>query len=268
MEVFLNLSFLRHALIAGVLVGMLCGVVGTLVVVNRLLFLSGSIAHASYGGVGLALFLGVSPLMGAGVFALLSAIVMGFLSFRSRERTEVAIGVIRAAGMAVGIVFSTLAPGYKGGLMSYLFGSILAVPTHDLVSMVALLIGVVGIILFFYKEILALSFDREHAEVVGVPVVLFYYMILAMVALVVVMSIRVVGLILVIALLSIPPAIAERFSYRLPVVMVIAAGIGIFFCLGGLLASWFLNIHAGATIVLVATGGYGVSVLIPKRIEV
>jgi len=148
-EVFLNLSFLRHALIAGVLVGMLCGVVGTLVVVNRLLFLSGSIAHASYGGVGLALFLGVSPLMGAGVFALLSAIVMGFLSFRSRERTEVAIGVIWAAGMAVGIVFSTLAPGYKGGLMSYLFGSILAVPTHDLVSMVALLIGVVGIILFF-----------------------------------------------------------------------------------------------------------------------
>jgi len=261
----LNMVFLQHALAAGVLVGVLCGVVGALVVVNRLLFLSGSIAHASYGGIGVALFLGISPLLGAGVFAILSAAVMGYLSLQDRERTDVAIGVIWAAGMAVGIIFSTLAPGYKGGLMSYLFGSILTVPGDDIVWMGILLLLVLGVVVLFYKELLAFSFDRDHAQVAGVPVGFFYHLILAMVSLVVVMSIRVVGLILVIALLSIPPAIAERFSFRLPVVMVIAAALGVLFTVGGLVFSLLLNLHAGATIVLFSTLGYCLSLLLPRR---
>ncbi len=261
---FLHFAFMRHALAAGVLVGILCGMVGTLVVVNRLLFLSGSIAHASYGGIGIALFSGFPPLVGAGAFALLSSFVMGTLSLK-RERTEVAIGVIWAAGMAVGIIFSTLAPGYKGGLMSYLFGSILAVPASDLVFMSLLLVGVLVVVFLFYKELLAFSFDREHARVVGIPVVLFYHLILAMVAMVVVMSIRVVGLILVIAMLSIPPAIAERFVGKLWQVMLLAAVLGMFFNLGGLLLSWFLNLYAGATIVLFSTVMYGLASLIPRR---
>ncbi len=261
-----HLTFLQHALAAGVLVGVLCGIVGTLVVVNRLLFLSGSIAHASYGGIGIALFLGLSPLLGAAVFAVLCAAVMGTLSLRHREQTEVAIGVIWAAGMAVGIIFSTLAPGYKGGLMSYLFGSILTVPKEDILLMGLLLILVSGVVAFFYKELLSFSFDREHAQVAGVPVRFFYHLILAMVALVVVMSIRVVGLILVIALLSIPPAIAERFSYRLTSVMLIAAVLGILFTVGGLVLSLLLDIHAGATIVLFSTLGYGLSLLFPRRV--
>ncbi len=262
---FLHVGFLRNALMAGILVGALCGIVGTLVVVNRLLFLSGSIAHASYGGVGIALFLGFSPVLGAGMFAVFSAVVMGVLSLRSRERVDVAIGVIWAAGMSVGIIFSTLAPGYKGGLMGYLFGSILAVPSGDLVMMLVLLVVVLLLLFFFYKEVLAFSFDREHAEVVGVPVTTFYLLILVVVALVVMLSIRVVGLILVIALLSIPPAIAERFSCHFSLVMLVAALLGMAFCLVGLVASWVLNVHAGAAIVLVATVSYGISLLLTER---
>ena len=259
----LQFEFIRNALLAGILVSISCGIIGTLVVVNRIVFISGGIAHSAYGGIGLALYTGLSPTLGAALFSVAVAIIMGAISLKNKHRADTIIGVLWAIGMGLGIIFIDLTPGYNVDLMSYLFGSILSVQKTDIWFMIPLVIVIILIILAFYREFIALSYDEEFAFVMGIPVKTLYLVLLCMTALSIVMIIRVVGLILVIALLSIPPYIAEKYTSSLGKMMVLASLLGILFTLLGLWLSYNYDITSGATIIMVA----GVSFFISQAID-
>ena len=255
----LQFDFMKNALAAGILTSVICGVVGTLVVVNRIVFISGGIAHAAYGGIGLAFYVGISPFLGATLFSLAISMLMGVASFRSKERADTIIGVMWAVGMALGIILIELRPGYGVDLMSYLFGSILSVPRLDIWYMCGLALVVIVIVAAFYREFIAMSYDEEFAAVAGVPVRLLYFTLLGLISLSVVMIIRVVGLILVIALLTIPPYIAEKYVKSLGRMMILASCLGILFTLTGLWVSYLYNLTSGATIIMVGGVGFFLS---------
>lgn len=255
LEVF-QYGFMRNALAASVLVSIACGIIGTYVVINRIVFLSGGIAHAAYGGIGLGYLLRIYPFYGAVFFSLISALGMGWVHRRTRERADTIIGVMWAVGMALGIIFLDLAPGYKPDLMSYLFGSILAVPSSDIVFMLVLNALIILLVMAFFKELQAISFDESFAFVVNVPVDQLYMLLISLIALTVVMTMRVVGLILVIALLTIPPAIAGMFVKDMKKMMALSVTLSIVFSSMGLLLSYYLNLTSGATIIMVAGLAY------------
>ena len=248
----LQFEFMRNALLAGILVSITCGIIGTLVVVNRIVFISGGIAHAAYGGIGVAFYMGFPPFLGAALFSFAVSMVMGVASLRDKHRVDAIIGVMWAVGMALGIIFIDLTPGYNVDLMSYLFGSILTVATMDIWFMLSLNMVLFLIVFVFYKEFLALSYDEEFSFVVGIPVRTLYFVLLGMIALSVVMIIKIVGIILVIALISIPPYIAEKYTTSLGKMMVLSSILGIFFTLTGLWLSYSYDLTSGATIILVA----------------
>jgi len=255
----LQFDFIRNALWAGLLVSIACGIVGTLVVLRRVVFLSGGIAHAAYGGIGLGFFLGIDPLLGAVGFSLISALAMGLVEIRARERADTVIGVLWALGMAIGIILIDLAPGYKPDLMSYLFGSILAVPQRDLWLMLALDVIILVFVSLFYKELVASSFDEAYALTRGVPVEAMHLAMVALVALAVVMMMRIVGLIMVIALLTMPAAIAIGWVRNVKKAMVLASLLSIVFVTAGLALSYTLDLTSGAAIIVVAALAYFVS---------
>jgi zinc transport system permease protein len=252
----LQLEFIRNALAAGILVSLVCGVIGTLVVVNRIVFLAGGIAHAAYGGIGLAFFMGWPYVVGTLGVSVVSAGIMAAVTLKARHRVDAMVGVIWAVGMALGVILLDLTPGYNADLMSYLFGSILAVPASDLWQMGAIGAGVVITVTFYYNDFLAMSYDDEFARLRRVPVTFLYCLLLVMIALTVVMIIRVVGLILVIALLTIPPFIAEKFTGSLRAMMMVASLLSCFFTVSGLWLSYLFNLTSGATIILVAAVGF------------
>jgi zinc transport system permease protein len=257
----LQLEFIRNALAAGILVSLVCGVIGTLVVVNRIVFLAGGIAHAAYGGIGLAFFMGWPYVAGTLGVSVVSAGIMAAVTLKARHRVDAMVGVIWAVGMAIGVILLDLTPGYNADLMSYLFGSILAVPASDLWQMGAIGAGVVITVTFYYNDFLAMSYDDEFARLRRVPVTFLYCLLLVMIALTVVMIIRVVGLILVIALLTIPPFIAEKFTGSLRAMMVVASLLSCLFTVSGLWLSYLFNLTSGATIILVAAVGFFVAAL-------
>ena len=248
----LQQTFMQHALLASLLVSVTCGVIGALVVVNRLTFMAGGIAHTSYGGVGLAFFLGALVLPVAGAFTAGASLLLGALTLKKRERTDTLIGVIWAGGMAFGIIMINLTPGYNVGLMSYLFGSILTVPASDLWLMLAIDVVIVSLTLYFYRDILSFSFDPDFARSRGIPVQWLYFMILIMVAEAVVMMIQVVGLILVIALLTLPPYLAERHTRSLFGLMAASGFWSFVFCVGGLWVAYQFDLSSGASIIATA----------------
>jgi zinc transport system permease protein len=252
----LQLEFIRNALAAGILVSLVCGVIGTLVVVNRIVFLAGGIAHAAYGGIGLAFFMGWPYVVGTLGVSVVSAGIMAAVTLKARHRVDAMVGVIWAVGMALGVILLDLTPGYNADLMSYLFGSILAVPASDLWQMGAIGVGVVITVTFYYNDFLAMSYDDEFARLRRVPVTFLYCLLLVMIALTVVMIIRVVGLILVIALLTIPPFIAEKVTGSLRAMMVVASLLSCIFTVSGLWLSYLFNLTSGATIILVAAVGF------------
>jgi zinc transport system permease protein len=252
----LQLEFMRNALAAGILVSLVCGVIGTLVVVNRIVFLAGGIAHAAYGGIGLAFFMDWPFVAGTTSFSLLAAAAMAAVTLKAKHRADAMVGVIWAVGMAAGVILLDLTPGYNVDLMSYLFGSILAVPASDLWQMGAIGAGVILVVTWYYNDFLAMSYDDEFARLRNVPVTFLYCLLLGMIAVTVVMIIRVVGLILVIALLTIPPFIAEKFTGSLRSMMVASSALSCLFTLTGLWLSYLLNLTSGATIILVAAAGF------------
>ncbi|OQX64220.1 MAG: hypothetical protein B5M56_00585 [Desulfococcus sp. 4484_241] len=260
----LHYPFMQHAITAGLIASILCGIMGSLVVVNRIVFLSGGIAHASYGGIGLALFLGMPYLAGAAGFALVSAILMAIVTMKARHRADAIIGVMWAIGMATGVILTDLTPGYNVDLMSYLFGNVLTVPESDLWIMGGMGVLVTLTVIFFYNEFLALSYDQEFARIRGVPVGPLYLLMIGMLAVSIVMVIQVVGLILVIALLTIPPFIMEKRAKSLLHMMVGASLLGAFFTLTGLALSCAFNLTSGASIVLVAGIFFFLSLLTEK----
>jgi len=257
----LQLEFMQRALIAGFLVSIACGIIGTYVVINRLVFIGGAIAHAAYGGVGLAYFLGANPVLGAMGFSVGAALTMGVVQLRTRERADTIIGMMWAIGMAIGIILVDLTPGYTADLMSYLFGSILTVPWSDLLIMVALDVVIVVLVAAFYKELLAISFDETYASTADVRVNVIHLLLYCLVALTVVMLMRVVGLIMVIALLTMPAAVAGHLTTDLKKMMLSSIGLGIIFTTAGLCLSYTLDLTSGATIILTCASGFVVAMV-------
>lgn len=251
----LSYEFMQHALIAGLLVSITSGIIGSLIVVNRMVFLAGGIAHTSYGGIGMAVYFGLPMFLGASIFAVLAALLMAFLTFNQRHRMDTFIGLIWAVGMAIGIIFVDLTPGYNVDLMSYLFGSILAVSLDDLYFMGTLLAVILFVMTFWYRDVLAVSYDSEYAALRGINVKLFYTIILVLSALSVVGAIKVVGLILVIALLTIPVYIAEKISTSLGSMMVYSGVFATVFTFSGLYVSYLYDITSGASIIMASTLG-------------
>jgi zinc transport system permease protein len=248
--------FLQHALIAGLLASVGCGVMGAYVVVKRITYLAGGIAHAVLGGMGAAHYFGYPPLAGALISALAAALLIGIITLRRREHEDTLIGALWSVGMAVGILFIAKTPGYNTDLMSYLFGNILMVPSSSLYWMAGLDAGIVLCVALFYKPLLAVCFDEEFARLRGVPVEFFYLLLLCLVALTVVLLIQIVGLILVIALLTLPAAIAGQYTASLGRMMLLGSGLGMLFTGGGLALAFQFDLPAGAAIVLLAGAVY------------
>lgn len=255
MSEILHYTFMQNALIAGVLVSLAAGIIGSLIVVNRLVFLTGGIAHSSYGGIGLAIYLSIPVFLGASTFTVGVALLLAWLTFRQRHLSDTYIGMIWAVGMAMGIIFVDLTPGYNVDLMSYLFGSILAVEHRDLWFMGALLLGILIVIHRWYRELLAISYDSEYAELRGIPTARFYTLLLILSALTVVAAIKVVGLILVIALMTIPTHIAQYRSSTLYRMMMLSALLAVIFTLVGLWFSYRYDLTSGACIILTGAAG-------------
>jgi zinc transport system permease protein len=254
-------AFLRNALLAALLASLGCGVVGTYVVVKRIGYMAGGIAHTVLGGMGVAYFLGGDPLLGAMVAAVLSALIIGWVSLRWKEHEDIIIGALWSVGMAIGILFITRTPGYNIDLMSYLFGNILMVSRADLVVMAVLDVVVLGLVVLYYKQFLAICFDEEFARIRGVNVSAFYLLLLCMVAVMVVSLIQVVGLILVIALFTLPAATARQFVRSVAGMMIGACVLGAVFGVVGLAVSYQANLPSGATIILLAGAVYLLSLV-------
>ena len=264
----LQFEFMRNALVAGLLASIVCGMIGTLIVVNRIVFLSGGIAHAAYGGIGIAFFFGWPHMVGTIGFSLIIAMIMAVITIKTRHRADTIIGVLWAVGMALGVILLDLTPGYNVDLMSYLFGSILSVPDSDLILMAAICVLVFFIVFYYYHDLLAMSYDEEFAQLRGVPVKFLYFLLIGMTALSIVMIIRVVGLILVIALLTIPPFIAEKFSKSLFQMMGVSTALCAIFSVIGLWLSYAFNLTSGASIIMVAAAGFFMSFIIERLIHI
>lgn len=256
LEALASQTFLQNALIGGILASVACGVMGAYVVVKRIGFLAGGIAHAVLGGMGMAYFFGVNPVGGALAAAVAAALLIGWVSLRWRQNEDTIIAALWAIGMAVGVLFISRTPGYNVDLMSYLFGNILMVPREALYFMAGLDAIILSVVLLFHKQFLAICFDEEFARLRGVPVDFFYLLLLVMVALTVVILIQVVGLILVIALLTLPAAIAVLYLHSLSAIMLLAAMLGIAFTSGGLALSYAPDLPAGATMIVLAGATY------------
>ena len=248
----LQYEFMRNALAAGLLASVICGIMGTLVVVNRIVFLSGGIAHAAYGGIGLSFFMGWPYLVGTLGFSLTAAMIMAAVSLKAKHRADTIIGVIWAVGMACGIILLDLTPGYNVDLMSYLFGSILTVPQADLWSMLTVGALITVFVIYCYKDLLAISYDEEFARIRGVPIRALYFALIGLLTVTIIMVIRVVGLILVIALLTIPPFMVEKYAKSLFQMMLGSSLLGAVFTICGLWLSYAFDLTSGASIILVA----------------
>lgn len=245
----LQYTFFQHALIGSLLASIACGMVGTYIVTRRLVFISGGLTHASFGGIGLGLYTGVSPILSAAVFAVLSAFGVEWLGKRRDMREDSAIAVFWALGMAVGVIFTFLSPGFAPDLSAYLFGNILTITRGDLM----LLAGVAGALVVFFilfrHPIVQVAFDREFARSQGLPVQVLEYVLMVFIALTIVACLRMVGIVLVISLLTIPQMTANLFSHRFHRIVWLSIGIGYVCCLGGLYVSFRENIPSGASII-------------------
>jgi len=254
-------DFLQAALIAGLLASVGCGVMGTYVVVKRIAFLAGGIAHSVLGGMGAASYFGFDPLTGALVAAVAVALLIGWVRLRWRAQEDTLISALWAIGMAVGILFIAKTPVYQTDLMSYLFGNILLVSQESLWFMAAMdtvLLGIVGV---YHRRFLAVVFDEEFARLRGIPVTFFYLLLLMLVAITVVLLIQVVGLILVLALLTLPAAVAGHYVHSLGAMMLLATLLGGAVSTLGLALSYGPDLPVGPTIILLVGALYVVSAL-------
>ncbi|HSO83806.1 metal ABC transporter permease [Thiocapsa sp.] len=257
-------AFLQTALLAGLLASLGCGVIGTFVVVKRIAFMAGGIAHSVLGGMGAALYFGFDPLLGALAAAVLSALLIGLVRLAWNAQEDTLIGALWAIGMAIGILFIAKTPGYTTDLMSFLFGNILLVPRRELWFMAGLDLVLLVTVMLFYRQLLAVTFDEEFARLRGVPVAFFYLLLLCLVAVTVVLLIQVVGLILVIALLTLPAAIAGHYVHSLGGMMLIATLLGGVFTSAGLALSYGPDLPAGPTMILLAGSVYVVSAVLSR----
>jgi zinc transport system permease protein len=250
-------SFLQHALLAGLLASLSCGIVGTYVVTRRITYLAGGIAHCVLGGMGFARYMQVvhgwsffEPLLGAVLAALAAAFIIGWININARERIDTVISAFWGMGMATGILFISKTPGYGEDMMAYLFGNILLVTQRDLFIIGGLDLLIVAISLLFHKQLVAVCYDEEFARLRGINTQLFYFLVLALTALTVVLMVSIVGIVMVIVLLTLPAAIAGRFCRRMGSMMSLAAIICAALTTTGLALSYKPDLPAGAAIII------------------
>lgn len=261
----LELDFFRHALLAATLASLLAGVVGTFVVLKRLVALGGGVAHAAFGGLGVAYWAGLPPRLGAVAVAALSAVGLGLLDGERARRQDAAIGVIWAVGMAIGLVFLHWTPGYAPNLLGYLFGDILTVTESDLALAALADLLLLGALALGGRRLVAVAFDEEAARVQGLPVRLYGIGLLLLVALSVVVLLQLVGIVLVIALLSLPPLVARRLVRSLAATLAVAVGACWLATTGGLLLAYRFDLPTGPAIVLLAAALLGLAQLVHRR---
>jgi len=242
-------KFIVNSLLAGIFASISCGIIGTYIVTRRMVFLSGGITHASFGGIGMGYFFGFNPVIAAAVFAVFSALGIEFLSKKTDVREDSVIGILWSLGMAIGIIFIFITPGYAPNLMTYLFGSILTVSSLDIILMFILSVVIILLFTFFYRTILFVAYDQEFAQTHNLPVNFINNLLISLVALTIVLNIKVVGIILVISLLTIPQSIANLFTNEFKNIIILSIVIGLFGALMGLLISYQVNIPSGASII-------------------
>ena len=261
----LQYTFFQNALLGSLLTSIACGIIGTYIVTRRLVFISGGITHASFGGIGLGLFAGISPLLSAAFFSVLSAFGVEWLSKRKDMREDSAIAVFWTLGMALGIMFSFLSPGFAPDLSAYLFGNILTIGRSDLWMLGILALLLSGFFCLYLRPIVSIAFDREFARSQKIPVETFEYVLMMFIALTIVACLRMVGIVLAISLLTIPQMTANLFTYSFKKIIWLSIGIGFLGCLGGLFISYRWEVPSGASIIFFSILIYAVCKIIRMK---
>lgn len=246
-------GFIQRAVIAGLMISVLCGILGTFIVIKRLVFISGGISHAAFGGLGVFYFLGWPPIFGAYLVALVSALILGSANREKLVTQTSLIGVIWAVGMAIGILFISKTPGYSPNLMTYLFGNILSITSTDLITLLVMDTIVIVVMILLFKEIVAIGFDEEYAFVQGVPVKIIMTIFLLLISITIVTLIQMVGIILVIALLTIPTLFSLLFMRGFKAVIISSVIVSIFIIMLGLGGSYYLDLPTGPVIIVFGT---------------
>ncbi len=251
-EIF-EYKFLSNAVLACLLSSVACGIIGTYIVSRKLVFMSGGITHSSFGGIGIAYYLGYNPIWGALIFSILSAVSMEAVAHRIKMSDDSWMGILWALGMAIGIIFLSMTPGYAPNLMSFLFGNILTVSKIHINGMILLDVVLLIVMLLFYRRILYISFDRDYAETQRAPVAFITYLMLILVASTIVLTIRMVGIVLLISLLTVPPIIASCFTRSYWKIMTVSALVTMLGSFVGLYISFKTDIPSGAATILTLT---------------
>lgn len=251
MSAILSYEFMQNAILAGILASIICGIIGPFIVTRRMVFISGGLSHTAFGGLGIAYWMGIHPLIGATAFVVAAALLVSRLEEKRLSRNDLFIGILWAVGVAIGIVFIHITPGYAPDLMAFLFGNILTVPRTDVVIMLILVLAVCGVVALLFNGFVAIALDEEYARARRLPVAGLKTGLMVLTALTIVTLIQVVGILLVIALLTIPVAIASEFSRNFRRIMLLSVLFGILICLIGLAVSYLIEFPSGASIILI-----------------
>jgi ABC-type Mn2+/Zn2+ transport system permease subunit len=266
MSEILSYGFMQRAFVASALIGVVCSLVGVFVVLKGLTFIGAGTAHAAFAGVALGFLIGVSPFVMAVLFGLCTVWITGFLKQKARMKPDISLGIFYTLTMALAILFLGLMPAYNPEVLGYLFGSILSVTAADLKVILILSISILATLTLFFKEFHFISFDQDMAEASGIPAKILYFLLLNLISLSIVVSLKAVGSMLVLALLVIPAAAAEQWATHIRSMMWGSAMIGVFSSWGGMILSYGFDLPSGATIVLLLTAVFSLSVLFsPKR---
>ncbi len=263
----LSYQFFQNALIIAGLASVSAGVIGTYIVINRMSLISGSIAHTAFGGLGISYFLNYNPLIGGVIFSLISAISIATLRKKAGNRLDTLLSFLWATGMSVGLVFIFLTPGYATDLFTYLFGNILLVSRFDLILILVLDILVLGTVFIMYNSFLAVSFDEEYSETRNLPVMLVNMILFCLMALTIISTIKVVGIVLMIAILTIPPATASLFCKTVKKIMITSSAIILVSTISGLFISYYVDFATGPIIVLIISFIYLTSISLSNYLE-
>ncbi len=249
MELF-QYHFFQNALTGAILTSLICGLVGSYIVSKKMAFISGGLSHTSFGGIGIGYFLGINPLITGIIFAVGAGLGIEYLSQSGKIRTDSLIAAFWSTGMAIGILFVAMTPGYAPDLMTYLFGNILTISSTEILALGILALLVVSIFLVLYYPILYVAFDENFAYTRKLPVKAVKYLMMVLIAFTIVLSIRVAGIILILSLLTIPQETASLFTKQLHKMMIISVILGIIGCVTGLFFSYFFNFPTGPIIIL------------------
>jgi zinc transport system permease protein len=267
MNGILSYEFMQNAIAVGIMASIICGLIGPFIVARRMVFISGGLSHTAFGGLGIAYWLGIHPLFGATAFVLASAVLIARMEEKKLDRNDLFIGILWAVGVAIGIIFIHMTPGYAPDLMTFLFGNILTVPRTDVLVTLILVLVITAAILIFYKGFVSIALDEEYAQARRLPVASLKMGLMILTAISIVTLIQVVGILLVIALLTIPVAIASELSGNFRRIMLLSILCGIVICLSGLLISYFIEFPSGASIILIGGALLGLAKGI-KRISI